>query len=425
MILICRRFVLPLAMVILFCNTQAQTGNRVFSGDQFTSFGTINLATPSGKTWTTARSATPGYFAVASGAGFSGASDVNNVDGYVKKYGKQVFTFPVGTGSDLRTLTIGAPANTTDAYAAAWILGDPSGNLDPTGPHGGMHDVTSVTFPIKSVSRVGQWDWQAGVDMGATGTGQDLMITVSMPDMTAFSIPAGLRLVGWNGTSWIDLSGQITATSNTENSTLIGYAQPGISAIGIGSSYWVLPLKLLEFTVREQDCNASLNWTTTNEVNMDRFDIEGSDNGNSYHKVGEVKSKNGGNTNFYTFKASQTVNSAFYRLKMISADSSFTYSEVAHLQTNCKTSVDFVKVYPNPVTDGYVYVSFATQITGAAKLVLTDAVGRQVKLKDINITTGNNTIKLELNQVPKGFYFVQIIAAGNRPVFVAQKIIVE
>lgn len=212
----------------------AQTGNHVFSGSEAVNFGTIDLATPASKTWSTDRMANPGYFsAYFPGAVYTGASDANNVNGYVKKYGNEIFTFPVGTGNDLRTLAISAPAATTDAYATAWILGHPKYTPDPTNGNA-VHDTALVGTGIKRVTNVGQWDWQS---LGTTNS--TLNVTASMPDLKNFAPIGHLRLVGWDGTKWINLSGVTAPTSNTENSlisgTIAAAQQSGIHAISIGS----------------------------------------------------------------------------------------------------------------------------------------------------------------------------------------------
>lgn len=112
----------------------AQSGNHVFEPSETVNFGIIDLSTPGGQTWSTDRTATPGYFCAVGGATYTGATDANaNVDGYVKYYASTSpatsFTFPVGTGSDLRTLTISGAILNNAAYGVAWILGDPTGSL--------------------------------------------------------------------------------------------------------------------------------------------------------------------------------------------------------------------------------------------------------------------------------------------------------
>lgn len=221
-------------LLLLQSVAYSQTGNHVFEGAESVNFGVINLATPAGQTWSTFRGATPGYFSAVGTATYTGAADADaNVNGYVKHYANdanQAFTFPVGTGSDLRELSVSGTRNAAAILGVAWIAGDPSTTSDPTGPNSGTHAITSTGTGITAVSPVGFWDWQ---DLSNDAAGST--VTVSVPDMSAFATADNLRLVGWNGTTWVNLSGTTGASGNTENSTLSGTMVSGITALGIGA----------------------------------------------------------------------------------------------------------------------------------------------------------------------------------------------
>jgi hypothetical protein len=99
----------------------AQTGNHVFSGAEANNFGVVDLATPGGQTWSTDRQAIPGYFSASGTASYSSPSDAHNVNGYVKHYAtaaNQSFSYPVGSGTDYRNLSIsGTRTDTSTAYS--------------------------------------------------------------------------------------------------------------------------------------------------------------------------------------------------------------------------------------------------------------------------------------------------------------------
>jgi Secretion system C-terminal sorting domain len=412
------------AALLIATNAHAQTGNNVFSGAEAVNFSVVSLGTPGGQTWATDRSAAPGYFSAAMGAAYASASDAANVNGYVKKYGNEAFTFPVGTGIDLRTLSISAPSAATDAYAAAWISGDPSGNRDPTIPNAGAHSIASVMAPIVSVSSIGEWDWQAGTTMGNTGTGTGLMINVSIPDMSSFAVPLDLRLVGWDGTSWIDLSGSATASGNTENSTLSGTMVAGITAIGIGSIRFPLPLRLEQFTGVAKNCTAELNWKTSQETNTFKFSIEQSLNGIVFNTVASVNAAgNNPDPGIYSSIISQPVRTAYYRLKMIDIDRAFTYSAVVRVQTACGIE-DFMTLYPNPA-DGSakLNLSFRTSYSGKANLVITNTSGQVLKQESFQVVSGNNTVPINVENFVHATYFVSLTREDGEKIGATQKII--
>lgn len=198
---------------------------------EFAIYNPIDLSTA--RHWSTQRAVSPavvGYFSwtIASG-GYTESDDQHHIDGYAKKYGPEAFTFPVGSGTDLRTLSMTAPSDPTAVCAVSWIVGDPGIIGDPTDANQ-LHPITSFSGNISAVSAAGQWDWDV---IRGTATGVD--ITVSIPEITdpGFTDASLLRLVGWNGTAWVSL-GAVGADALTENSTLIGTMIEGIQAIGIG-----------------------------------------------------------------------------------------------------------------------------------------------------------------------------------------------
>ncbi len=410
---------------LFFANiSKAQTGNFVFPNAEAVNFGIINLAIPGGQTWATNRSTTPGYFSTTNGANYNAVSDVANINGYVKKYGNEAFTFPVGTGSDLRTLTISAPTTATDAYATAWILGNPSGNLDPTMPNAGSHSITSVTAPIFAVSPVGQWDWQVGTNLGNTGTGAGLTITVSIPDMTSFAVASKLRLVGWDGTSWIDLSGMATASGNIENSTLSGTMVAGITAIGIGNLTNPLPVKLENFTGISKDCNTTLNWKTTQEINSLQFDIEQSIDGIVFNKIKSVNAS--GNSIVpiqYEITIPQTEKNIFYRLKLLDINGSFNYSNIVRVTSVC-TIKDLITIYPNPLLSNAVLnLNISTTYNGKAYILCLNSIGQIMSKHRISLIQGINTTTIDFDNYAKGTYILQIVKENGEKIGGEQKLI--
>lgn len=403
-------------------------GNNVFSGGEIVNFSIVNIPAVTDVRWTTDRSAVPGYFSAVDTADYTGCSDDVYIDGYVKKYGNRSFIFPIGAENKLRTLEISAPLLVSDAYATAWLPGDPSTVLDPTGPFAGLHPVTATSVPIYEVSTAGQWDWQSGsngnLGDGTTGTGEGLRIKVSIPDLTGFSTAAKLRLVGWNGTSWVDLSGSATATGNTANSFLEGTMIANISSIGIGKLVSTLPVKLENFTAAAADCNALLKWKTSGEFNADQFVIEQSADGVNYQAVATVKTSGLVNGSQYQQLVAQTISLAIYRLKMVDTDGSFEYSPVVVVRTACSNQ-DFMQVYPNPVKNSSPFVNlvFTSSYRGSAQFLIFSATSQRLYSKTIQVTNGRNLVTADVSVLVGGTYIIRLIGVDGRPIGSGQKFI--
>ena len=392
------------------CSTY--TSNEVGS-NEMANFGTFNLSQACVPT--TSRVSPFGFQSfVATGGAATAQHDGGHVNGYVKYYGLGNFTFPVGSGTDVRNLTISGQTAATDAYATAWIFGDPTSTGDPSNSNV-MHPVTSFTAPISAVSTVGQWDWLTGnnaIFSGTTGTGVGLTITVSIPDMTGFSPATGLRLVGWNGSRWVNLSSSGAATANAENSLLTGTMIAGIQAIGIGLDASLVPVKLISFNGKVNNCAVDLIWTTAEESNFEKFEVERLNTGSNENTKTATVAAKGNNSTYNITDNTAPQGTNLYRLKMIDKDGSFAYSAYVKTSLNCTNSKPYV-VYPNPATD----VINITGVKVGQTVQLFNAYGQLlVQTKAVNTTQA-----IPVSKYTSGTYLLVVLNKDER-VF-SQKII--
>jgi len=387
-------------ILLLFYSLCSYTqGNHVFSGTEAVSFGIISLATPGGQTWSTARTATPGYLSAVNGVSFTGASDAANVDGYVKKYGNEAFTFPIGTGTDLRSLSISAPSSATEAYAAAWILGNPATTIDPT--DGSIHPTTSLAPDISAVADAGYWDWQA-----ISGSGVGLTISVSMPDLNYFDEGLNLRLVGWNGIRWVNLSGVTGPFSNDENTIITGTMIAGITALAIGSSNFVLPVILMGFRGQLINCNsAKLSWSIADAVGFETFEVQRCRHGAAFVTIQTIAYKAG--VADYEVKDNGIFGnmSYQYRLKLADKNGQYRYSKVITLKSNCSGSLA-ISLYPNPASN----IVTVTGLKGNETIQVYDVKGQL--LQSLR-PSGQSHQVLQLDRLAAGTYFIQVIMQGK------------
>ncbi len=300
-------------------------------------------------------------------------TDEQHVDGYVSKKGNTAFTFPVGSGHDIRTLEMSAPANITAHISVAWIPGNPGSTVDPS-DDSPFHSVLSKKGNIESVSEAGQWDL-----IYVVKPDNPITVTVSIPDLSNFSPANNLRLVGWDGTGWVDLSNNPTATSNAEGGTLTGTIPNSltISALGIGAVVsGALPVALLSFHASIKEKSATeLKWTTTREVNNEYFDIEHSIDGSLFEKIGKADGKGTYSTSSdYTFvhQPAMPFGIHYYRVRQVDFDGMFAYSPVK--------SVIFDEIesmaYPNP-SKGKITVRIANW-KSLESVVLIDVSGKEI-----------------------------------------------
>ncbi len=218
-----------------------------------------------------------------------------------------------------------------------------------------------------------------------------------------------------NGTLVDNLSGfyQYILPANTD---IIPYDNGYYAEFGVNSfsEFWLnnggtsgtdpLSLNLLSFEAVKQTKKVLLQWTTSNEVNTDKFIVERSGDGRNYIAIGNVTANNSSGISNYSLTDTKPVDGLnYYRLKMFNRDGTFKYSPVR--KVNFGSSGDDITVYPNPVTGKMVTVTSSANCISA---VLSDASGKTVRTFGLQGRTNN----LDINGIAKGIYQLKITTAN-------------
>lgn len=156
------------------------------------------------------------------------------------------------------------------------------------------------------------------------------------------STPAGRSLIATGLAYGTDASG---ARDN-----LVTSKQWTISGDTFDATCVSLPVTLISFDAFRQESQAQLSWATTEETNSDHFEIQRSENSQTWHRIG-VLTSSGESTvrKTYHFEDPAPLGGLnYYRLKMVDKDGTFAYSRIQ--------GVDFsgtsrFSIYPNPATE--------------------------------------------------------------------------
>jgi hypothetical protein len=180
----------------------------------------------------------------------------------------------------------------------------------------------------------------------------------------------------------------------------------------------VLPLNLLDFTAVKKEKDVQLKWNTSNEVGVDKFEVQRSTNGREFNVFATTNSKQ---TPFASYDATD-VNALvtyasdptlYYRLKMIDKDGSFKYSAVIVVRTASIANID-VKAVPNPFTDK-LQLQIPTEITGNAKISIRDVSGKTIVKGTQLVNKGSSVVEItSLAKLQKGVYILELELNGNK-----------
>jgi hypothetical protein len=182
-----------------------------------------------------------------------------------------------------------------------------------------------------------------------------------------------------------------------------------------------LSLDLLKFDIALQNAAVLLNWETAKEDNVKVFEVEHSDNGSLWNKIGDVKATGNYNFNNYRFTHYDAKpGSNLYRLKMVDIDGKFTYSPVKSIAI--KNNLREGNVYPNPFS-ATLNLEYNTSGAESTTIQVVDIAGKLLEQTDWNMKEGLNNKVLNVNKLSSGLYFLIIRNNNGGAILLHEKII--
>ncbi|HRH50010.1 MAG TPA: CARDB domain-containing protein [Panacibacter sp.] len=169
----------------------------------------------------------------------------------------------------------------------------------------------------------------------------------------------------------------------------------------------VLPLKLLSFNGSSHNKVVWLNWKTTNEENLLRFELEKSSDAINFTLINLTAAYNTPGNHSYAYADNgpwaRGNNVSYYRLKLIDKDGMYRYSQILKISNEAVEKLSIV-IYPNPAKD---LINLQLQIVAEGKYTirLLDISGRAHFIKTYELIAGTHTLTLPINRLAQGVYF--------------------
>ena len=182
----------------------------------------------------------------------------------------------------------------------------------------------------------------------------------------------------------------------------------------------VLAVTWLSFTAQKNGAHSVLlNWSTQNEINNDHFEIERSNDGISFTKIGSANAATGNGNHQYLFTDNIPLNGYnYYRIKQVDKEGNYQYSSIQRISLS-----DIIKhwsLYPNPAKNAAAL--YALNNYSKAAISVSDLRGKIIYSTVINNITVNQQISIPVQQLSKGVYVIKIITNDGID---TQKLVVE
>jgi uncharacterized repeat protein (TIGR03803 family) len=164
----------------------------------------------------------------------------------------------------------------------------------------------------------------------------------------------------------------------------------------------VLPVKLTNFSAYKKNTAVSLSWQTAQEVNVEKYEVEKSNNGTYFSKIITLNGKEnpGTQTNYETEDTKPFMGNNYYRLKIIDKDGKIEYSPIRVVNFSPNS---LFSIYPNPADDIIQIESLFT--SKHLNVSINDNMGKTVKQI---IFSNLAKITIDVKSLPAGIYTITI-----------------
>jgi hypothetical protein len=228
-------------------------------------------------------------------------------------------------------------------------------------------------------------------------------------DFNAPSLQAYLQDKFLNTQTPISLSSTTVIPFTVTSDTASSAADRFTVAFSPASS---LPVTMSSVKAYQKTSGIQVEWSTVTEINIDRYEVEKSINGQQFIKVGTVASTGNSSSlkDYNWFDASPNAGSNYYRIRSVSKAGAAEYTSIVRVALT--NNAENISVYPNPVKSNVVGLQLNNLAKGNYTITITNELGQPIYSKTIEHQGGSASQTLQTETIAKGIY--QLKLTGER-----------
>lgn len=243
--------------------------------------------------------------------------------------------------------------------------------------------------------------------LGGTGTYDCTLYPLNATNtsgMSGWTIIKRTSATAIDGSSWL-LNGTCASSTATQVSRT---GMTNFSFLAVDQALSPLPIELLFFKGKDEGLHNLLEWETATERDNDYFTLERSADGTNFTFLAEVDGAGNSNSilDYHSYDFNPFTGVTYYRLKQTDFNGEFTYSNIIALY-NQLDQIKVSDIYPNP-SSGNSNFDFYSPVNGHITIKIYDKTGRLVLDETKSIYSGNNLINLEIENIARGVYSVEV-----------------
>jgi hypothetical protein len=167
-----------------------------------------------------------------------------------------------------------------------------------------------------------------------------------------------------------------------------------------------LPLTFTSIKAYPKNNNNEVEWSTSNESNLVKYDVEKSNDATHYSTVNTVAANNGAVNNYNYIDVKPSAGNNYYRVKSTDVNGKISYSKVVKVFTG--DAAPAISIYPNPVTNGTIHLQFANEPAGTYRMKLLNQSGQALMNTEVT-ASGSGSESIPVNKsISNGIYQAEI-----------------
>jgi hypothetical protein len=299
--------------------------------------------------------------------------------------------------------SLGFPAGTYTA--SLWLM-----DVDTLGVCGPNALLTNITFRVEYLSAANTWVPFTGSPFTAAPVPQT-------PSSAPTWVPLGSSFTLPPTGTFLVKSIRVVLSDGTVGGCGNDFAMDDVkfSACPQGGA---LPVEFLGINARQKGSGVSIEWSTSQEINSSRFDIERSADGNTnWNLISSVNAAGNSSVvkNYNAYDARAYNGGNFYRINQLDKDGKYKYSKTVRVNLNFnKTGVS---VLANPFHSSLT-VDFSSATSQSVSARLVDITGKQVAIEKWIISSGNTRENFSnVSGLQQGIYILNITNRNGEVLF--------
>jgi hypothetical protein len=178
----------------------------------------------------------------------------------------------------------------------------------------------------------------------------------------------------------------------------------------VSASGTALPVTWLSVSGQANGGKILINWATASESNTASFTIEHSPDGIKFTSLENVPAAGNSSAtrNYQYLHGTPKTGANYYRIRQTDKDGKYSYSKT--IKVNFGTNGIPLTLTPNPVSDKLM-IWLPEIVNKSAVIKIYNPLGQLVQQQPVAI--GAKQVQVNTNNLPKGYYRLQLLQAGS------------